>query len=321
MPSVVSTPATGVPRPIRSLLFVPGNREQWMRKALASEADALVFDLESAIPRGDAGPAREMCRRVLDEHRGPRPALFVRVSDARSPEQARDLAAVVGAGLYGILLPQVISASDVLATDEALSRSEQAAGVAAGRTLLMPLVESANAIRTAFEIASASPRVAYMGGATSRGGDLARSLGYHFSAEGRETLFLRSKVLVDVRAAGLANPISGLWGSVDDLEGLLAFAEQSRDLGYEGLMAIHPSQLPIINAVFSPSFDEIAEWQRILRAMEQAEAEGRGAIRLDGRLIDAAHVQTAQLRLERAQRLGLLPDDGMRGGREDGTHG
>ena len=307
MPSVVSTPATGVPRPIRSLLFVPGNREQWMRKALASQADALIFDLESAIPRGEAGPAREMCRRVLEEHRSERPALFVRVSDARSPEQARDLAAVVGAGLYGILLPQVISASDVLATDEALTRSEESAGIEVGRTLLMPLVESANAIRTAFEIASASPRVAYMGGATSRGGDLARSLGYRFSAQGRETLFLRSKVLVDVRAAGIANPISGLWGNVDDLEGLRAFAEQSRDLGYEGLMAIHPSQLPIINAVFSPSDDEIAEWQRILTAMEQAAAEGRGAIRLDGRLIDAAHVQTAERWLERARQLGLLP--------------
>jgi citrate lyase subunit beta/citryl-CoA lyase len=306
VPSVAATSARGLPRPIRSLLFVPGNREQWMRKALASEADALVFDLESAIPRAEAGPAREMCRRVLDEHQSPRPALFVRVSDARSPEQERDLAAVVCAGLHGILLPQVIDAADVVATGEALARAERDAGVPVGRTLVMPLVESANAIRTAFEIASASPRVAYMGGATSRGGDLARSLGYRFSEQGRETLFLRSKVLVDVRAAGIANPISGLWGRVDDLDGLRAFAEQSRDLGYEGLMAIHPSQLPIINAVFSPSAEEIGEWQRILLAMEQAEAEGRGAIRLDGRLIDAAHVHTARQQLERARRLGLL---------------
>ena len=296
------------PRPIRSLLFVPGNREEWMRKALASEADALIFDLESAIPRGEAVAARAMCRRVLDECRAGHPALFVRVSDVRSPEQERDLTAVVGAGLHGILLPQVIDAGDVVATDEALTRAEQDAGVAVGRTHIMPLVESANAIRTAFEIASASPRVAYMGGATSRGGDLARSLGYHFSEEGQETLFLRSKVLVDVRAAGIANPISGLWGNVDDQDGLRAFAEQSRNLGYEGFMAIHPSQLGVINTVFSPSEDAIAEWQRIITAMEKAEAEGRGAIRLDGRLIDAAHVHTAEQQLERARQLGLLSD-------------
>ncbi len=299
-------PATAAPRPIRSLLFVPGNREEWMRKALVSGADALVFDLESAIPRSEASRAREVCRRVLDEHSPVQPALLVRVSDARSPEQELDLASVVSAGLHGILLPQVLDAGDVVATDAALTRAERDAGLPVGRTLMMPLIEHASAIRSAFEIARASPRVAYMGGATSKGGDLARSLGYRFSAEGHETLFLRSKVLVDVRAAGIENPISGLWGSVDDLAGLRTFAEQSRDLGYEGLMAIHPSQLPVINAVFSPNDEEIREWRSILSAMEQAEAEGRGAIRLDGRLIDAAHVHTARQQLERARRLGLI---------------
>ena len=279
-----------------------------MRKALDSEADALVFDLESAIPRAEAGKAREICRRVLDDAEAERPALFIRVSDARSEEQEHDLDAVVCSSLHAVLLPQVIDASDVLATDEALARAERAAGVPIGRTLIMPLVESANAVRTAFEIASASPRVAYMGGATSRGGDLARSIGYRFSKEGRETLYLRSKVLIDMRAAGVANPISGLWGIVDDLDGLQRFAEESRDLGYEGLMAIHPSHLGIINRVFSPSEAEIAQWREIITAMEEAEAEGRGAIRLGGRLIDAAHVHTARQQLARASRLGLMGD-------------
>lgn len=295
--------------PIRSLLFVPGNREDRIRKALVSEADAVVLDLESATPTGELERARAICRRVisaraLDEGtRGP--AVFVRVAEARSPEQARDLEAVVVAGLTGILLPQVTLPGDVVATDEALTRCEAVAGVALGRTRIMPLVESASAVRMAFEIASASPRVAYMGGATSRGGDLARSIGFRFSAEGRETLFLRSKVLVDVRAAGIPNPLSGLWGQVDDLEGLRTFAEESRDLGYEGLMTIHPKQVPIVNAIFSPSAEEIDEWRRLLVAMEQAERAGQGAIRFEGRLVDAAHVATARQRLDRARRLGL----------------
>ncbi len=298
------------PPPIRSLLFVPGNREDRIRKALASEADAVVLDLESATPIGEQGRAREICRRMIREHHAARgfagrPAILVRVAEARSPDQARDLAAVVDAGLTGILLPQVQDARDVVATDEALARCEAEAGVASGRTRIMPLVESASAIRMAFEIASASPRVAYMGGATGRDGDLARSLGFRFSAEGRETLFLRSKVLVDVRAAGIPNPISGIWGLVDDLDGLRRFAEQSRDLGYEGLMTIHPKQVPIVNAVFSPSGEEIGEWRRIIEAMENAAREGQGAIRLDGRLVDAAHVATARQQLERAQRLGI----------------
>ncbi|MBY0401187.1 CoA ester lyase, partial [Myxococcota bacterium] len=190
-------------------------------------------------------------------------------------------------------------------TDEALARSEARAGVPIGSTRIMPLVESANAVRQAYEIASASPRVAYMGGATSRGGDLARSLGYRFSDAGLETLFLRSKVLVDVRAARIENPLSGLWGRIDDLEGLRAFAIQSRDLGYEGLLTIHPAQVPIVNAVFSPSAQEVSEWRGIVAAMEKAERAGLGAIRLDGRLIDVAHAKTARRELERAKRLGV----------------
>lgn len=311
------------PPPIRSLLFVPGNREDRIRKALASEADAVVLDLESATPVGELAVAREICRRSIAAHHvalhtsahtpsqtaqpaPARPAILVRVAEARSPEQTRDLAAVVQAGLTGILLPQVQDAGDVVATDAALTRQEAEAGIEIGRTRIMPLVESASAVRLAFEIARASPRVAYMGGATGRGGDLARSLGFRFTPEGRETLFLRSKVLVDVRAAGIPNPISGIWGQVDDLEGLRAFAEQARDLGYEGLMAIHPKQLAIVNAIFSPSAHEIGEWRRILESMAQAEREGKGAIRLDGRLLDAAHVKTARQQLERARRLGLL---------------
>lgn len=299
-------PPRDVARPIRSLLFVPGNREEWMHKGLASGADALALDLESAIPRGEAEAARGACRRVLEAHDpSAAPALLVRVSPVDTPAQAADLDAVVRPGLHGILLPQVASAEDVRATDRALARCEARAGMPVGAIRLMPLVESANAVRTAFAIASASPRIAYMGGATSRGGDLARSLGYRWSAAGEETLFLRSKVLVDVRAAGVPNPISGLWGRVDDREGLRRFAEQSRALGYEGLMAIHPGQLPVIHEVFSPSAEEIAEWRRILEALEAAHAEGRGTLRLDGRLVDEAHAVTARLQLERARRLGL----------------
>lgn len=309
--------------PIRSLLFVPANREDRIRKALAGDADGIAIDLESATPQGESelARAREIVGRVLRETSGSgttpesssapapgaarRPAIFVRVHETGSPDQARDLEAIVGPSLTAILLPQVVTPDDVASTDAGLTRAEQAAGLAPGRIRIMPLVESANAVRQAYEIASASPRVAYMGGATSRGGDLARSLGYRFTDAGLETLFLRSKVLVDVRAAGVANPISGLWGRVDDLDGLRAFAQHSRDLGYEGLLTIHPAQVPIVNAIFSPSAAELAEWRRIIAAMEEAEREGLGAIRLDGRLVDAAHAKTARQQLERARRLGI----------------
>ncbi len=302
----IEAEAAGDAPPIRSLLFVPGNREDRIRRALASEADALAIDLESATPAGELEQARAIARRVIGEReRTARPRLFVRVAQRGSADQARDLAAVVHPALCGVLLPQVVGPEDVAATDAALARAESAAGVPPGRTRIMPLVESASAIRLAYEIARASPRVAYMGGATSGDGDLARSLGYRFSAEGQETLFLRSKVLVDVRAAGVPNPLSGLWGRVDDLDGLAALARQSRDLGYEGFMTIHPKQLAIVNAIFSPSPEEIAQWRALVAAMESASLAGLGAIRHGGRLVDGAHVKTARQRLERARRLGL----------------
>ena len=294
------------PPPVRSLLFVPANRGDRMGKALASEADAAVFDLESAIPRGEATVARDLVREMVAGHGVPRPAAFVRVSAVGTDDFAADLLASVHPNLTGILLPQVSGVADVRDAAAALEAAEAAAGVPIGSTVLLPLLETAAAVREAYDIACASPRVAYLGGGVSREGDIARAIGFEWTPEGTETLFLRSKVLVDARAAGIANPITGIWGIVDDLDGLRAFAEQNRRLGYEGMMCIHPAHLPVLHDVFTPSPAEIERWQAVIDAMEEAEREGLGAIRLDGRLIDVAHVKTAHDQLERARRLGVL---------------
>jgi len=214
--------------------------------------------------------------------------------------------ASVHPNLTGILLPQVSGVADVRDAAAALEAAEAAAGVPIGSTVLLPLLETAAAVREAYDIACASPRVAYLGGGVSREGDIARAIGFEWTPEGTETLFLRSKVLVDARAAGIVNPITGIWGIVDDLDGLRAFAEQNRRLGYEGMMCIHPAHLPVLHDVFTPSAAEIERWQAVIAAMEEAEREGLGAIRLDGRLIDVAHVKTAHDQLERARRLGVL---------------
>ena len=292
--------------PVRSILFVPANREDRMRKSLTLETDAVIFDLESAIPRGEATVARDMVRAVLDSHHVARPRICVRISAVETDEFADDLAAAVHPSLAAVVLPQVVSAADVVATDAALGRAEAAAGVRVGSTIIVPLLETANALRTAYEIATSSPRIAYMGGATSRGGDLARSVGFRFTPEGEETLYLRSKALIDVRAANVTNPISGLWGNIEDLDGLRTFARSTRNLGYEGMMVIHPSHLAIVNEAFTPSAAELDEWKGIVAAMEDAEQQGLGAIRLNGRLIDVAHVHTALKELARAKRLGLV---------------
>ena len=282
--------------PIRSLLFVPANRADRMQKALATEADGVVFDLESAIPRGAAAEARGYVRHTLETHTSDQPAVFVRVSAVGTPDFAPDVEACRHPSLTTLMLPQVTGPEEVAAADAALEGSD---------ARIMPLVETASAVRLAYELATASDRVAYMGGATGRHGDLGRSIGFQWSPDGTETLYLRQKVLIDVRSAGVPNPLSGLWGTVDDLDGLAQFAAQTRQLGYEGMMAIHPSHLPVINQTFSPTPEEIEAWRQLVTAIEEHEAQGIGAFRHQGRLIDHAHLLTAQQNLTRAERLGL----------------
>jgi citrate lyase subunit beta / citryl-CoA lyase len=224
----------------------------------------------------------------------------VRVSDVRSAEFAADLDAAMHDSLTGVLLPQVAGPADVEAASSAIDRHDPD-----GRVAVVPLVETASAVRLAYEIAQASRRVAYFGAGVSRNGDIARAIGYRWSGEGTETLFLRSKVLVDSRAAGIFNPITGIWGAVGDLDGLRRFAEQSRSLGYEGLMCIHPSHVPVIHEAFTPSAEEIAEARAVLDAAAAAEREGIGAFTLAGRLVDAAHVKSATVLIERVRRLGV----------------
>ena len=284
------------PPPIRSLLFVPANRADRMQKALATEADGVVFDLESAIPRGAAAEARAYVRHALEAHTPDQPAVFVRVSAVGTADFAPDVDACRHPSLTALMLPQVASPDEVAAAAAALHGTE---------ARIMPLVETASAVRLAYELATASPRVAYMGGATGRHGDLGRSVGFHWTPEGTETLYLRQKVLIDVRSAGVPNPLSGLWSTIDDLEGLTRFAAQTRQLGYDGMMAIHPSHLPIINQTFSPTPEEIDAWRQLIAAVESHESQGIGAFRHQGRLIDQAHLLTAQQHLTRAQRLRL----------------
>ena len=142
------------------------------------------------------------------------------------------------------------------------------------------------------EIARSSPRVAYMGGGTSRQGDIVRALNFRWSAQGDETLYLRSKVLVDARAAGVPNPISGLVSGVGGSDDVVLFALQSRSLGYEGIMVIHPDHVAVANETFSPTEAERVEAKELAAAFADAEAQGRGAVTHKGRMIDRANVET-----------------------------
>ena len=151
----------------------------------------------------------------------------------------------------------------------------------------------------------ASDRIAHMGGSGGKGGDTARSIGYQWTPEGMETLFIRSKVLVDSRAAGVQFPVSGGWFDIRDLDGLRTYAGELKRLGYNGMSLIHPYHVPVVNEVFTPSAEEIAEWRGLVDAMEQMRETGGAAVTFGGDMVDIAHEQTARSMLRMAEQLGV----------------
>ncbi|MFF5361828.1 HpcH/HpaI aldolase/citrate lyase family protein [Streptomyces scabiei] len=298
------TGAAGRP-PLRSLLFVPGTRTDWLPKARAAGADAAVLDLEDAVPAAHrpsarAGVSEAVARAAAaPADRAGGMALFVRVNPLDGWAEAEELRAVVRPGLAGVVLPKVRSAQDVRLADRLLGWCEREQGLPPGQVALVPLLETARALREAYDIARAAPRIAYLGALTAPGGDVERAVGYRWSPEGTETTALRSRVLLDVRAAGVPCPVGGVWTRVGDLPGLRAFAEQNRSLGYEGMMAIHPSHVPVINEVFSPGPAELARCAELIAAVEAAQGDGRGAVTFRGEMVDEAMAVTARLVLAR----------------------
>ncbi|MEZ4280563.1 MAG: aldolase/citrate lyase family protein [Myxococcota bacterium] len=303
--------------PLRSLLFVPGSFEKSVAAAPETGADGICLDLEEPeTPMTEAVRARAHAL-VGDFLRSRRPGAaepryFVRVRSASTGMAFRDLRAVVTPALAGVLVPKLRGPEDVIALEALLLAAEVENGIAPGSVLLYPILETADALRLAYEIAMASPRIAYMGGAVSRFGDIHQALGYRWTAEGQETLFIRSKVLLDAKAAGIRYPISGMWGGAsDDLEGLRRFARSLRELGYYGMMLGNAAHLPLVHEIFTPSADEVAYWRELVRLGDAAATSGEGPIfygdpnQGEGFEVHQAHVESARLNLEWARALGL----------------
>ena len=231
--------------------------------------------------------------------------VWVRPNAWESQLAGVDLEAVVVEGLDGIFLPKVYGPADVLRFDTLLEHFEIRAGLDVGGIEIIVSLETAQSMAACEEIAHASPRVASLFGATARDADIGRALGFTWTAEGLETLYVRSRILLACRAAGLHHPICGLWQDLADLDGLERFAEANRGLGYRGQVAIHPSHVAIINRVFTPSSEELAFYRGMVEALETAQAAGRAAVDYEGQHIDIAHVKTAREILARAEMLGL----------------
>lgn len=282
-------------KPFRSLLFVPGHKPSWVDKAIASGADALILDIEDSVPPEAKAEARqtvgESIRRVRESNS--RVGLFVRPNSLDTGLAGHDLEATVVPGLDGLMLPKIDDELDVLRFDTLVTWFEARNGIEAGSIELLATLETAKSMSRCEAIASA-PRVASVLGMTARDADVGRALGFRWTVGGLETLYVRSRVLLANRAAGLSHPITGLWQDIGDIEGLVAFAEAGRGLGYRGMVIIHPSHAQPVNAVFTPPPDEVAFYRGMIDAYEAAIVAGHGAAQYEGQHIDAAHVKTAR---------------------------
>jgi citrate lyase subunit beta/citryl-CoA lyase len=266
---------------LRSLLFVPGVRPDRFAKAMASGADAVIFDLEDSV---DASRKSEGRRAIAEFFAAPRgagagPARFVRVNAAVSAWFAEDLALVAALGADAVVLPKVERAEDVTAA--AMTRGERA---------IVPLIETPRGVLNAESIAGAHPRTpAVLFGAE----DLTAAMGIARTIDGEELVYARSRVALAAAAAGV-DAIDAVFIDLDHAADLRRDAGRARALGFRGKMAIHPSQVPVINEVFSPTPDELERARRIVAAFDASQAAGEAVFRLDGRMVDAPVVLRAR---------------------------
>jgi citrate lyase subunit beta/citryl-CoA lyase len=254
------------------MLFVPGHKGSWADKGVASGADALILDLEDSVPAADKVEARGTVAATIDRltAEGVRPDLWVRANPEVSGLLGGDLEAVVRPGLAGLFLAKVFTADEIMRLDAVLSHIEQREGIEAGTVQLIVSFETAVSMAHCEEIAGASPRVASLLGATGPNADVGRELGFEFTPAGLETLYIK------------------------DLDGARRFCLDNRQLGYRGLVAIHPSHVAIANEVFSPSPETVDYCRRMIAAFNEAEAAGSAAVDFEGQHIDLAHVKTAE---------------------------
>lgn len=277
---------------LRSLLFVPGDRPERFSKAALAGADALVLDLEDSVIAAHKEDARAA---VAAELARPSPQLrFVRITHAHRTDLARDLAVLAPRGAQAIMVPKVESASDLEELDARLSAFERANGLEPDAIPVLVVIETCFGLRNLFEILADVSRVRGAGLATAEEGDLMFDLGGRWTPDGNALSYARGKLVCDARAAGASWLIDGAFMNLNDDSALEAEAHRARTRGFTGKVAIHPRQVATINAVFSPTPEELARARRIVAAYRSAEQQGSGATTVDGMMVDRANLRWAQ---------------------------
>jgi len=286
-------------RPLRSWMFVPGNRQRFLDKIyeLDTPPDAVFFDLEDGVLPEEKPAARELIAETL-RRAAPGPLRTVRVNAVGTDWFREDLEAILVPGLEGVCVPKVEWPEQVVQVAERLP----------GEVGIVVAIESAAGLIRAPEIAAAHPQViGLMFGAEDYALDL--GLGTKREGEAGELVFARSALVVAAAAARVLS-IDGVFPDLDDAEGLTADVLQARRLGFDGKSTFNPRQIGLINERFSPTADELAYAHRVASAFEEAVARGDASVAVGGQLVDRPIVLRAQRLLDLADELGIRATEG-----------
>jgi citrate lyase subunit beta / citryl-CoA lyase len=283
----------------RSLIFVPSNSERYLNKAKILNADIVCLDLEDSIPYDEKDAARHLIKSALDIRATYQTRnIYVRINSFDSGLAFCDLKAVIQKGIDGIVIPKVSNDNEISAVDRILFTLEQEIGIREKTIKIAASIESAKGVVNSYSIAKASDRVNMLVfGVFDFLYDM--HLDYKEGNNEFEYAYARSKIPVDARAAGI-EAIDGIWQKIDDSEGLKRDAALAKRLGYAGKSLIHPSQIETVHEVFIPSKSEIEWATKVVKALDEEKKNGRskGAMRLEGKMIDAVHYKQAKAILE-----------------------
>jgi citrate lyase subunit beta/citryl-CoA lyase len=284
----------------RSRLYLPGNEPKFAISAGIHNPDGIILDLEDSVHPEEKDAARVLVRNALRCVDFMGAERMVRIN--QGPLGLEDLDEIVPESPDLFLIPKTETAAEVRAVDERIRQIQE---TGSGDTIwLMPILESALGIENAFEIATATKSVCAL---TIGLEDFTADLGVRKTREGAESVYARQRLVNAARAAGVQS-IDSVYGDVGDSEGLKAWGQRARAMGFEGMGCVHPRQIQVIHAAFAPSDTEIEKALNIVAAFDEARAKGLAVVSLGTRMIDPPVVLRAQRLVDLARRSGLVPE-------------
>lgn len=275
-------------RPRRSVLFVPGSNSRALEKARSLPVDGVILDLEDSVAPEVKDLARDQVSAALQAGGFGERELFIRINSSGTPWHRSDLAAAVQASPDGIILPKVGAPSDILSLDGRIREVRGGEGIA-----IWAMMETPAGILNAASIAAAAAEVERFRGLVMGTNDLARETLTRIVPGRTPMLPWLMTCLVAARANGLAI-LDGVFNDIADEEGFSLECRESRDMGFDGKTLIHPRQIAPANLAFSPSPEEVAQARQVIEAFDRPENRERGAIELDGRMVERLHAEMAR---------------------------